>query len=69
MQAMHIDGTRFLGFDLDVNGAGDRVYDRRAGDADFRRDVGSADVAVWNRGDSSGGIDKTGLPERRGICA
>ncbi len=69
MQPIHINRAGLLCFDDDVNRQGDWINYRRAGDPDFRRDIGRAQIPVGHGGDSRARVDETGLPKRRGVGA
>src|SRR5262249_30286877 len=56
-----------LGLRNDVKGARLLVDHRRLRDPDFRDDVGAADIAVGDRGDSRRRIDEAYLPDRGAI--
>ena len=69
MNISHHVGHHFSGFGLDVDGAGNRINDRRAGDADFRHEVAATHIAAGNGRDARRRVDEADLPQRRGIGA
>src|SRR3954469_18715882 len=61
VQTIHVNRSWFLRLDHEVNSQTDWINNRGAGDADFRRDIGRADVSIGNRSDPRARIDETGL--------
>src|SRR5207244_635938 len=59
---MHVTGDNLLGLGRQVKRVRGRVNDRRAGDADFGRDVVAADVGGGNRGHTRPGFEEIVLP-------
>ena len=71
MEPMNVTGgaAHLFGFHFDIKRAADRIDHRRGRNSHFGSNVRRAEVAIGHRCDARAGVQKTGLPQRRGVRA